>query len=48
MKSKNDAFLILRIPQELKDALLARANKKGVKLSVFIRDILSNGKKGKA
>lgn len=46
MKTKNDSFLILRMPQELKDALIAEAAKKGIKLSELVRAKL-NGKASK-
>lgn len=40
MKTKNDAFLIVRIPQELKDKLNKKADKSDKTLSKLIREIL--------
>lgn len=41
--TKKGAFLILRVPQELKDKLLKIAN--GQKLSAFVRAILEKATK---
>lgn len=38
MAVKKGAFLILRVPQDLKDKLLKKAN--GKKLSAFVREVL--------
>lgn len=43
MEQRKDAFLIVRIPQSLKDQLLRMAN--GKKLSVFIRNLLERAQK---
>lgn len=43
MEHRKDAFLIVRIPQSLKDRLLKMAN--GKKLSVFVRNLLERAQK---
>lgn len=42
-QDRKDAFLIVRIPQSLKDRLLKLAN--GKKLSVYIRTLLEKAEK---
>lgn len=44
-KDKNDAFLIVRVPKALKDALTRQADKRGLTLSNLIRGILRASKK---
>lgn len=48
--SRKDEFLIIRVPKTLKEKLQKLAAKKGVKLSKYVRDLLSgsNGTEKKA
>lgn len=43
MENKKDAFLIVRLPQSLKDRLLKLAN--GKKLSAYVRALLEKAGK---
>lgn len=40
MKERKDEFLIIRVPSSLKEKLLARAKKAGMKLSKYVRQQL--------
>ena len=41
-KQKKDAFLILRVPEQLKTTLVERAKETGKNLSTLVREILEN------
>lgn len=41
MKDKKDAFLIIRVPNALKDRLQSMAARRKVRLSALVRDILA-------
>jgi len=40
MNDRKDEFLIIRVPSSLKEKLQKRADKKGIKLSRLVREIL--------
>jgi predicted DNA binding CopG/RHH family protein len=44
MKDRKDEFLIIRVPKALKEKLQKQADKKGIKLSRLVREVL-DGKK---
>jgi hypothetical protein len=45
MNKIKDAFVIVRVPQELKDELLAKAKKKGITISELFRDMIEKDTK---